>query len=454
MLTQTNRMKHRAAVAALLSLLTFLLCLIGMNLAARLAYNASHPQVDLAPLLARLQKGSDLWNQAAIGPTLWQVRHHGTEITTVQALNNNVVRLKHNDAARAWQAALQGALRSHPEILAAVVADPDGIIQSAYPTPERLVGQGLKPPPPGKRYPVPGITANRPTADGYYPFLRPNDPANGPSDSWVPPYAGGPYGPWAGAPYGPPGGPSGGPYLSGPSDPAAQDRAQSWRLRLLLQNLKIIDERLVETDAVVQPLANPAREFQSISISPDGTVLARSSSGANRLVVEGLVVDGLPAARQLGVRGDNMPGVKSSVPRLILLPRPNQPMYEFATSYLRPMSMLGALLSFVLYWCMLPWWTFLDARLRTDKAVPMAAFVALTNFLGWLTYLVIRPESDRLCPACVSLLEPGFRCCPHCGWSSATRCRQCGRAQRSDWRFCPYCETARTDSALAAADVH
>jgi hypothetical protein len=443
MLGQTNRLKHRAAVAALLSLVTFLLCLIGMNLAGRLTYRASHPAIDLAPLLARLQKGTDLWNQAPSGPMLWEVKRRGKVVTTVRTMNDNVVRLKHNDAARAWQTALQESLRSRHEILAAAVVDPEGIIQSAAPSPERLVGQGVKPPPPGKRYPVPGITSKLPTPDGYYPFLRPNDPANGPSDYGNPgPY----YGPGAGGPYGPPGGPST-PYLPGPGEPGAQDRAQSWRLRLLLQNLKIIDEGMVETDAVVQPLAYPAREFQSVSFAADGTILARTERGLSRLW-------GLPAARQLGVFRNGSTDADSDAPRLIVIPRPNQAMYELATYYLGPVSRLGALLSFVLFWCLLPWWTFLDARLRTDKAAPMAAFVALTNFLGWLTYLVIRPESDRLCPACVSVLEPGFRCCPHCGWSSATRCRECGRALRSDWRYCPYCENARVDPGPVASDVH
>jgi hypothetical protein len=114
-----------------------------------------------------------------------------------------------------------------------------------------------------------------------------------------------------------------------------------------------------------------------------------------------------------------------------------------------PIFGLGAFFSFVLYSLMLPWWVYLDARPRTTKAVPLALFVFLTNFLGWLTYLVIRPESDRLCPSCDSPLDPGYRLCPMCGWSGASRCHQCGRPARPDWRFCPYCEAARPDVELA-----
>ena len=104
----------------------------------------------------------------------------------------------------------------------------------------------------------------------------------------------------------------------------------------------------------------------------------------------------------------------------------------------------------MLYWLMLPWWVYMDAAQRTEKAAPLAVFVLLTNFLGWLTYLVIRPEADRICPVCVTMLEPGFRLCPYCGWSGALRCRQCGRGVRSDWRFCPYCETPRPEMDPAA----
>ena len=137
----------------------------------------------------------------------------------------------------------------------------------------------------------------------------------------------------------------------------------------------------------------------------------------------------------------------AGVYQLWVLPRPNHPAYAFAAYFLGPASRTGALVSFAVYWLMLPWWVYLDARWRTAKAAPLAVFVFLTNFLGWLTYLVIRPEVNQICPVCVTVLEPSFRACPHCGWSRAIRCRQCGRALRSDWRFCPYCEAARTDAA-------
>src|SRR5207253_3912026 len=121
--------------------------------------------------------------------------------------------------------------------------------------------------------------------------------------------------------------------------------------------------------------------------------------------------------------------------RLFVLPQWNESTLAFAAFNMGPILSIGAILSLFLYWLILPWWVFLDARPRTEKAAPLAVFVLLTNFLGWLTYLVIRPEAERLCPICRELMQPSFRCCPRCGRSSQTRCRQCGRPARSDWRF-------------------
>jgi hypothetical protein len=140
--------------------------------------------------------------------------------------------------------------------------------------------------------------------------------------------------------------------------------------------------------------------------------------------------------------------------RLYLLPRRIEVLDRLGEA-LGHLSATGAFLSCLIYWCMLPLWVLLDARTRTDKALPLAIFVFLTNFLGWLTYLVIRPEASRVCPVCITLLEPGFRLCPVCGWNAPTRCRQCDRPVRSHWHFCPYCEAPLPEGARdpLASDV-
>jgi hypothetical protein len=134
---------------------------------------------------------------------------------------------------------------------------------------------------------------------------------------------------------------------------------------------------------------------------------------------------------------------------LYVVPRPEHGS-AFAEEVLVPLFGVGLGLSPMLYSFMLPLWVYLDARGRTTKAVPLALFVWMTNFIGWLTYLVIRPDADRLCPGCDSTLDPGFRVCPMCGWTGSARCHSCGRPARPDWRFCPYCEAARPDVELGA----
>jgi double zinc ribbon protein len=332
MINPSTTLKRRAAVGVILALLSFMGCLAGVLMANRMEEAALRPEVNLQPIVQRLQQFS-----ASYFP---------------------------NSPFRFYPQALQETVSGRSDIVAAAVVSDYGTILATYPEDQSLVGQTVTPPPPGKHYPVPGITADQPTPDGWYLYLRPGDAANdGPIDP-----------------------------TSGP----AGHRPMS------------LDDPLVET------------RFRLL--------IARIPAVGSELPAGHLITTTLP---------DHLLGGADA---LLVLPYPHRAAYELATYYLRPAFIIGALVSLVLYCLMLPWWTYLDARPRTEKAAPLAVFVLLTNFLGWLTYLVIRPEADRLCPVCVSLMDPGYRCCPHCGWSSKARCRQCGRPARSDWRFCPYCE--------------
>jgi hypothetical protein len=135
--------------------------------------------------------------------------------------------------------------------------------------------------------------------------------------------------------------------------------------------------------------------------------------------------------------------------RLYYIARPNWQRYGLGHSLVF-LSGAGAALSALFYWLLLPWWVYLDARGRTTRAVPLALFVGLTNFLGWLTYLVIRPDGEQCCPVCALPMLSEYRLCPRCGYTESTRCPQCRRPARPDWRFCPYCETPRADGQLGA----
>lgn len=340
-MNSSTMVKRRAAAGIFLALLGLSGCVLGVLVAERMEEATLVPKLNLEPVIRGLQQVTDLIPNGADAPP------------------------------GGYQQALQSAVANRSDILAAALVSEGGTIIAAYPDGDQLVNNRLTAPLPGTRYPISGLTASQPGPDGFYPFLRPDDPANN---------------------------------------------------------------------------AFGAGEYGSVSrMEPQVTArfieLMRSFHGADWPKVMGLTM------RKV-VRPDG-----SSAGELLVLPRPHLAAYVMASGFLLPGFTIGALASLLAYWLMLPWWTYLDARPRTEKAVPLAVFVLLTNFLGWLTYLVIRPEGQRLCPVCVELIDPGFRCCPHCGWTSQARCRQCGRPARSDWRFCPYCEALQADAARGEPEL-
>ena len=52
---------------------------------------------------------------------------------------------------------------------------------------------------------------------------------------------------------------------------------------------------------------------------------------------------------------------------------------------------------------------------------------------------------ERLCPACLTTIQPDFLCCPQCGVELQRQCPGCHRAVRSDWRHCPQCRQLLTE---------
>jgi RNA polymerase subunit RPABC4/transcription elongation factor Spt4 len=394
MLSHTRKMKRRVAAAAILALLAFLACLMGLRVSIAMREAALSPQMDLEPLAQRLRQSV---LPDATGPFISEAKR-GVVVYMAEA---------------AYQRTLDAIVAERPDIVAAVVVGPDERIIAAAPGRERLVGRVIMPVVPPNQSPSPpgfggfaGPPAGSPyaTPGGEYGSGGPPGYPSGPYRSGGPPSygPGGPPGYSTGA-YGS-GGPPGGPstvYEGPPGGPSTPD---------------------------MPSFPDPIKGHL-------GVLLYQAHSGGSPALQAALLSDTLFIAHN------------EAVCQFYVLPRPNEAVYWFADKYLEPACVIGTLVFFPVYWLMLPWWVYLDARWRTGKAVPLALFVLLTNFLGWLTYLVIRPEGNQMCPVCVTLLEPSFRVCPHCGWSRAVRCRQCSRALRSDWRFCPYCEAPRPDAA-------
>lgn len=83
-------------------------------------------------------------------------------------------------------------------------------------------------------------------------------------------------------------------------------------------------------------------------------------------------------------------------------------------------------------------WMFLDARKRQFNSSLWGILGLLTNVIGLIIYLVVRPE-PKTCPKCETVLEKGFMVCPTCGYHNAQACQKCGALLKEEWSRCPYC---------------
>lgn len=124
-------------------------------------------------------------------------------------------------------------------------------------------------------------------------------------------------------------------------------------------------------------------------------------------------------------------------------------------------ALSGALLA--MFWLALVMWTYRDAQNRSTNflvTLLSVVLVASTFIIGWLVYLLLRPdrtlaaaykdqletrhlfvqarESD-ICPGCAEPIRPDYRLCPNCGLEIRRACISCKRSIRLGWNLCPYC---------------
>lgn len=121
----------------------------------------------------------------------------------------------------------------------------------------------------------------------------------------------------------------------------------------------------------------------------------------------------------------------------------------------------------VVAWLALVWWTYQDARQRTEDQVLVGSAVVaalIFPFAGALLYSIVRPpelltdiqerelevEAARLrvrhltessCPRCQYPLERMFLRCPECQTRVKDPCPNCSKPVDRRWSLCPYCET-------------
>lgn len=117
----------------------------------------------------------------------------------------------------------------------------------------------------------------------------------------------------------------------------------------------------------------------------------------------------------------------------------------------------------VVFWLVLVFWTFKDARKRIDDPIIVAVAV-LTSlvlpYMGTLVYTILRPaeyiaearerelemrameqelQTLRACPSCGGIVRPDYLACPNCRRPLRTACTYCDRVLEPGWKLCPYC---------------
>jgi|GEM_PF-2523360 len=97
-------------------------------------------------------------------------------------------------------------------------------------------------------------------------------------------------------------------------------------------------------------------------------------------------------------------------------------------------------LSFILYWLLLAYWIYRDARDKNANGLAWGILTLFTNIIGWSVYLVARPKLTE-CPACGRSHDATYRFCPDCGYHLQSVCPECNARVDDTWRYCAVCGT-------------
>ncbi|MHB1457796.1 MAG: carboxypeptidase regulatory-like domain-containing protein [Armatimonadota bacterium] len=98
-----------------------------------------------------------------------------------------------------------------------------------------------------------------------------------------------------------------------------------------------------------------------------------------------------------------------------------------------------AFLTIPVYWVLVAYWVYLDAKWRRMEPLPWTALVLLSNLVGLVTYLVIRHRDPVVCSQCRAMLNVGLKHCPYCGTATESVCPRCQATVQHGWIFCPAC---------------
>lgn len=93
---------------------------------------------------------------------------------------------------------------------------------------------------------------------------------------------------------------------------------------------------------------------------------------------------------------------------------------------------------FLVFWLLLPWWVYRDARKRRVNPIAWGMLTLFTNVVGWAVYLIARPNLVR-CSTCRTCQDASFSYCPACGQGLKPVCGQCRQPVEADWEYCAGC---------------
>lgn len=95
-------------------------------------------------------------------------------------------------------------------------------------------------------------------------------------------------------------------------------------------------------------------------------------------------------------------------------------------------------LALILYWLALAVWVYLDAKNRSYNPVLWGGLALITNLVGLIMYLMVRPD-QKSCPQCFVDLYQEHKVCPYCGYHLKDICYECGSSIEDDWSYCAEC---------------
>ena len=103
-------------------------------------------------------------------------------------------------------------------------------------------------------------------------------------------------------------------------------------------------------------------------------------------------------------------------------------------------QIIGAIatLFFMLYWILLAFWVYQNARKSKINAVLWGIITLFTNLAGLFIYLIYK-QNNQICFKCGAMQNKGNIHCTYCGTKISKTCKSCGAIVSEGDNFCNQC---------------